>query len=73
VGLSWSLIWKTIWRISRFYRSDAQDARGHFLTHDLLPAPAYRDMSVHKGAGIGTVYGGWTRREREGARNGHRV
>jgi fibronectin type 3 domain-containing protein len=33
----------------RVYRSDRQDARGQLLTPELLPAPAYRDISVQQG------------------------
>jgi fibronectin type 3 domain-containing protein len=30
----------------RVYRSEQQDTRGHLLTPELLPTPAYRDTSV---------------------------
>jgi len=49
VELSWSISLETDLAGYRVYRSDRQDARGQLLTQDLLPAPAYRDMSVQQG------------------------
>lgn len=49
VDLSWSINLETDLAGYHVYRSDKQDARGQLLTSDLLPAPAYRDMSVQPG------------------------
>ncbi len=49
VGLSWSMNLENDLAGYRVYRSGAQGARGQLLTTDLLPAPAYRDMSVQQG------------------------
>jgi hypothetical protein len=49
VELSWSINLENDLAGYRVYRSDRQDARGQLLTPDLLPAPAYRDMSVQQG------------------------
>jgi len=49
VDLSWSINLENDLAGYRVYRSDSQDARGQLLTTDLLPAPAYRDMSVQQG------------------------
>jgi hypothetical protein len=49
VDLSWSINLENDLAGYRVYRSDKQDARGQLLTTDLLPAPAYRDMSVQSG------------------------
>jgi hypothetical protein len=49
VDLSWSVNLENDLAGYRVYRSDMQDARGQLLTTDLLPAPAYRDMSVQQG------------------------
>jgi len=49
VDLSWSINLENDLAGYRVYRSDTQDARGQLLTTDLLPAPAYRDMSVQQG------------------------
>ncbi|HLZ11105.1 MAG TPA: hypothetical protein VKP58_00835 [Candidatus Acidoferrum sp.] len=49
VDLSWSINLENDLAGYRVYRSDKQDARGQLLTTDLLPAPAYRDMSVQPG------------------------
>jgi len=49
VDLSWSINVENDLAGYRVYRSDTQDARGGLLTTDLLPAPAYRDMSVQQG------------------------
>jgi fibronectin type 3 domain-containing protein len=48
VDLSWSVNLENDLAGYRVYRSDTQDARGQLLTTDLLPAPAYRDMSVQQ-------------------------
>jgi hypothetical protein len=48
VDLSWSVNLENDLAGYRVYRSDTQDARGQLLTTDLLPAPAYRDMSVQR-------------------------
>lgn len=49
VDLSWSINLENDLAGYRVYRSDSQGARGQLLTTDLLPAPAYRDMSVQQG------------------------
>ena len=49
VDLSWSVNLENDLAGYRVYRSDSQDARGQLLITDLLPAPAYRDMSVQQG------------------------
>jgi hypothetical protein len=49
VDLSWSINLENDLAGYRVYRSDAQGSRGQLLTTDLLPAPAYRDMSVQQG------------------------
>jgi len=49
VDLSWSINLENDLAGYRVYRSDTEDARGRLLTTDLLPAPAYRDMSVQQG------------------------
>ena len=49
VDLSWSMNLENDLAGYRVYRSDTQDARGQLLIRDLLPAPAYRDMSVQQG------------------------
>jgi len=49
VDLSWSINLETDFAGYRVYRSDKQDVRGQLLTGELLPAPAYRDMSVQPG------------------------
>lgn len=49
VDLSWSINLENDLAGYRVYRSDTQGARGQLLTTDLLPAPAYRDMSVPQG------------------------
>lgn len=49
VDLSWSMNLENDLAGYRVYRSDTQGARGQLLTTDLLPAPAYRDMSVQQG------------------------
>jgi hypothetical protein len=46
VDLSWSISVEPDFAGYRVYRSEQQDARGHLLTPDLLPTPAYRDTSV---------------------------
>ena len=49
VDLSWSMNLENDLAGYRVYRSDRQDARGQLLTPELLPAPAYRDISVQHG------------------------
>jgi hypothetical protein len=49
VDLSWSMNLENDLAGYRVYRSDRQDARGQLLTPDLLPAPAYRDISMQHG------------------------
>lgn len=49
VDLSWSMNLENDLAGYRVYRSDAQGAKGQLLNTDLLPAPAYRDMSVLQG------------------------
>lgn len=49
VDLSWSINLETDLAGYRVYRSDQQGAPGQLLTSDLLPTPAYRDMSVRPG------------------------
>jgi|SRR5690242_1877749 len=49
VDLSWSINLETDLAGYRVYRSDQQGAPGQLLTSDLLPTPAYRDMSVPPG------------------------
>ena len=49
VDLSWSMNVESDLAGYRVYRSNEQDARGQLLTSELLPAPAYRDMSVQSG------------------------
>src|SRR5262249_48108741 len=49
VELSWSINLEPDLAGYHVYRSDRQDARGQLLTQELLPAPAYRDMSVQQG------------------------
>jgi hypothetical protein len=49
VDLSWSINLENDLAGYRVYRSDRQDARGQLLTPELLPAPAYRDISVQAG------------------------
>lgn len=47
--LSWSINLETDLAGYRVYRSEQQDRPGKLLTPDLLPTPAYRDMSVQPG------------------------
>lgn len=49
VDLSWSMNVESDLAGYRVYRSDKEDAQGQLLTRELLPAPAYRDMSVRSG------------------------
>ncbi len=49
VDISWSMNLENDLAGYRVYRSDRQDARGQLLTTELLPAPAYRDISVQQG------------------------
>src|SRR5215831_13680758 len=49
VDLSWSVNLESDLAGYRVYRSDRQEARGQLLTPELLPAPAYRDMSMQPG------------------------
>ena len=49
VDLSWSIDLENDLAGYRVYRSDRQDARGQLLAPELLPAPAYRDISVQAG------------------------
>lgn len=49
VDLSWSINLENDLAGYRVYRSDRQEARGQLLTPELLPSPAYRDMSVRVG------------------------
>ena len=49
VDLSWSVNLENDLAGYRVYRSDTQGTRGRLQTTDLLPAPAYRDMSVQQG------------------------
>jgi fibronectin type 3 domain-containing protein len=46
VDLSWSINVEPDFAGYRVYRSEQRDSRGHLLTRDLLPTPAYRDTSV---------------------------
>ncbi len=46
VDLSWSINVEPDFAGYRVYRSEQADTRGHLLTPDLLPSPAYRDTSV---------------------------
>ena len=49
VELSWSISVETDLAGYRVYRSEQEGARGQLLTPDLLPAPAFRDISVDVG------------------------
>jgi hypothetical protein len=46
VDLSWSINVESDFAGYRVYRGEQQDTKGHLLTPDLLPTPAYRDTSV---------------------------
>ena len=49
VDLSWSINLETDLAGYHVFRSEQQGTRGQLLTPDLLPTPAYRDMSVQPG------------------------
>jgi hypothetical protein len=49
VEISWSINLEADLAGYRVYRSDTPDARGQLLTTELLPTPAYRDISVQAG------------------------
>lgn len=49
VELSWSMNVETDLAGYHVYRSEREDQRGLVVTPELLPAPAYRDMSVEVG------------------------
>src|SRR5262249_36902408 len=49
VDLSWSINLETDFAGYHVYRSDKPDARGQLITPELLPTPAYRDISVQQG------------------------